>query len=63
MNEELKAKLGQLASRKCWSDDSDFIAYDYSGGNLDDAYYGGWEDGKTALARALLAEFGGAEGA
>ena len=29
-----------------------------AGGNIDDAYYGGLEDGETSLARGLLERFG-----
>jgi hypothetical protein len=58
MNEEMKTKLKKLAARECWSDDDDFIADDYASGNIDDAYYGGCEDGAALLARDLLAEFG-----
>ena len=60
MNAEMKAKLEKLASRKCWNDDEDFMVDNYAGGNNDDAYNGGSLDGETALARELLAEFGGA---
>lgn len=58
MNEKMKALLEKLASRECWSDDDDFNPYDYCGGNYDDAYYGGCEDGEAQLARRLLQEFG-----
>ena len=55
MNAELKAKLEKLAARNCWSDDDTMNTYDYSGGNYDDAYYGGVSDGEACLAREILA--------
>lgn len=58
MNEAMKEKLKKLAARDCWIHADDFNAYDYSGGNYDDAYYGGRSDGEAILARELLAEFG-----
>ncbi len=54
MKTEMIEKLKVLAARKCWSDNEDFSAYDYSGGNFDDAYQGGTVDGETWLARELL---------
>lgn len=60
MNDAMKQKLKKLAERECWIDADDFNPYDYSGGNYDDAYYGGSSDGETILARELLAEFGDA---
>ena len=52
--EKLKLKLQELAKRTCWNDNEDFNAMDYSGGNFDDAYYGGEKDGQTELAREIL---------
>jgi len=57
MNEELKKELEKIARRECWSDDEDFNPFEYSGGNYDDAYYGGVNDGIVSLARRLLKEF------
>lgn len=55
MNEKIKELLEKLAKRDCWSDSpEDFNPMDFSGGNFDDAYFGGVEDGKAELARALL---------
>jgi hypothetical protein len=51
---ELKAKLEKLSTRKCWQDNPDFSACDYSGGNFDDAYSGGFDDGTASLAKELL---------
>lgn len=55
--EALKEHLMEIAKKKAWSDDEDFSAYDYSGGNFDDAYYGGASDGEVLLARQILEEF------
>lgn len=51
---QLKEKLEKLAARKCWYDDPEFMVCDYSGGNQDDAYQGGVEDGEASLARDIL---------
>lgn len=58
MTADLEAKLKKLASRKCWSDGDNFVVDDMAGGNVDDAYDGGWRDGETMLARELLEIFG-----
>ena len=52
---EIKNILIEHAKRKTWTeDDDDFNPMDNSGGNFDDAYYGGCEDGKTELARDII---------
>ena len=51
---ELIADLEKKAKRKAWSDNEDFNAPNYSGGNFDDAYAGGERDGATGLAREIL---------
>jgi len=53
---KMKDKLTKLAGRECWSDDENFMVDDYAGGNFDDAYSGGVEDGEASLARELLKE-------
>jgi hypothetical protein len=53
--EKLIEKLTLLANRKCWCEDRDFCPCDYSGGNFDDAYWGGHEDGQAQLANEILA--------
>jgi len=60
MNEEMKKMLEEISARECWddSDDSDFIVDDYAGGNVDDAYSGGYSSGYIQLARELLTKFG-----
>ena len=52
--DELIAKLKKLAVQTAATDNEDFSAYDYSGGQPDDAYDMGCEDGEIALARELL---------
>lgn len=50
MDAELIQRLQFLASRPVASDYDDFVAYDTWGGNIDDAYYGGVDDGEVQLA-------------
>jgi hypothetical protein len=57
-NDELIVKLKEWASKKAWFDDDDFNPHDYSGGNFDDAYYGGTHDGQILLARDILEMMG-----
>lgn len=54
MTPEQKQYLESLAKRKCWCDDSESIINDFAGGNIDDAYSGGYDDGQATLARELL---------
>jgi hypothetical protein len=61
MKPEMKAMLEKIAKRKAWSDDEEFMVDDYAGGNIDDAYYGGTNDGEVLLSRALLKLFGDAK--
>lgn len=58
ISEEFVEELKKLAARDCWCDGDDFSPCAYSGGNYDDAYYGGSDDGETLLARAVLKELG-----
>lgn len=53
---ELKIKLEKLNSRNCWGSNEDFNIGDYSGGNLSDAYNGGYLDGEANLAWEILGE-------
>lgn len=55
---ELIATLKKIAVRKCWCDDPEFLVADYAAGNIDDAYYGGADDGESLLARFILKELG-----
>ncbi len=54
VSEQLRGKLKKLASRECWCDDTEVIVNDCAGGNIDDAYSGGFEDGQAKLAEELL---------
>ena len=54
MDERLKMYLKKLAARECWSDHNNFMVNDYAGGNIDDAYSRGQDDGETLLARRLI---------
>lgn len=47
-------KLEKLASRDCWNSDPEFNPCDFSGGNYDDAYSGGYDDGMADLAKEVL---------
>ena len=51
---ELITRLQKAAKRETWAENEDFCAYDYSGGNFDDAYEGGSRDGETFLAQEIL---------
>jgi hypothetical protein len=55
--EALKEHLMEIAKKKAWSDNKEFMVDDYAGGNIDDAYYGGASDGEVLLAREILEEF------
>lgn len=56
MNDDLKSKLIILAKQKTLFE-KDSNAFDASGGNYDDAYYLGCEDGEICLARKVLKAF------
>jgi hypothetical protein len=56
-DEKFVERLKKAAKRQCWTEDEeseDAIINDYAGGNIDDAYQGGVEDGETYLAREIL---------
>lgn len=57
MEEILKNKLIKLAKKEASTEKDDFSVFDYSGGNIDDAYYMGAEDGEILLAREILETF------
>lgn len=52
--EKIKAELERLAACKASCDDENFMVNDYAGGNIDDAYSLGQDDGEIMLARNLL---------
>ncbi|MDP2692443.1 MAG: hypothetical protein Q8O88_02250 [bacterium] len=54
---KLKIRLKELAKKTAGFDNDDFNTYDDSGGNFDDAYYRGCDDGEISLARGILKEF------
>ncbi len=54
---KLREKLEILAGQDIESDNADFIVCDYTGGNIDDAYSMGLNEGETLLARQLIEEF------
>ena len=56
--EELKNYLEEVASNLTHTDqDMYFNPYEASGGNYDDAFYMGLDDGKIMFARKLLVQF------
>lgn len=54
MSLQIRKLLEQLASRHCWFEEDDYSIYDLCGGNYDDAYSGGYDDGEASLARSIL---------
>lgn len=51
---KIKNICAEPAKRKCWIDEEDFNTCDFSGGNFDDSYYGGLDDGKAKIAKQIL---------
>ena len=51
---EIKEKLKELAEKGSHLDEEGFSVFDWSGGNIDDAYSMGLDDGEISLARELL---------
>lgn len=47
-------KLKETAARQCWEDVEDLEVDDYAGGNIDDAYSGGYRAGEVMMARDIL---------
>lgn len=56
MNDKMIESLQKMAKRKTWEEVGDFNPYEQSGGNFDDAYSGGYDDGCTDTARMILEE-------
>jgi hypothetical protein len=54
MNDEVIKLLKTNAERRLALNTSDFNPYDWSGGNFDDAWYSGADDGRCDLAREIL---------
>lgn len=55
--EELKKFLEEIAKDDPRCEQEGFNPYDDFGGNMDDSFYGGMEDGRIYLAKAILEEF------
>jgi hypothetical protein len=53
----MEKELLKLARRETWTDLDDFNPCVLSGGNYDDAYYAGVQDGETSLAQQLLKKY------
>lgn len=52
---ELRTFLERWASKESWEDSADdCIIDDFAGGNVDDAFEGGFQAGKIRLAREIL---------
>jgi hypothetical protein len=58
MDELFIERMKKLARRECWNADPQMDAYSFSGGNFDDAYNGGYEDGACDMAREVLKKLG-----
>lgn len=54
VDKKIKKILKETASRGVCYEDDDFNPMDQFGGNMDDAYWGGCQDGRVELARELL---------
>lgn len=52
-NEEMLAEIHSLAKSSRQLDEPGFNAYEFSGGNYDDAYDMGFRDGLITLAREI----------
>ena len=55
--EELEKHIREIANLESYSDEEEFDPYGWSGGNIDDAFYCGQEDGEIQFARELLQYF------
>jgi len=53
--EKLAVRIKEMAEKKARLDNDDFNINDWSGGNIDDAYSMGCDDGEILFARELLA--------
>jgi hypothetical protein len=54
----LKKNAQDETRPECVEDGEYFIPYDWFGGNMDDAYNGGVEDGAIHLSRTILDDLG-----
>lgn len=55
--DDLKKHIQIIAEQDSYDDDENFDLLEACGGNYDDAYYLGAENGEISLARELLALF------
>jgi hypothetical protein len=56
--DELKEFLEALAAKETYQElDEDFNPMDWFGGNFDDTYFGGVNDGRIKLAKELLNKY------
>lgn len=55
--ESLESFLKRMANSECMIDSDDFNIQDHCGGNYDDAYSTGQDDGYALLAREILKRF------
>lgn len=52
--EKLIQKIKEMAAKELATDDEDFEVDDCAGGNIDDAFSSGYEEGQISFARQLL---------
>lgn len=52
--EKVKAEFIVKSEERLISENEDFSAFDYSGGNYDDAYYQGCDDGEICKSREVV---------
>ncbi len=55
--EDLELYIRNMSKSKCMSDDPEFNINDCCGGNYDEAYSIGVDDGYALLARELISKF------
>jgi hypothetical protein len=58
MNDEVLKLIKETAAKEANTDREDFIVDDVAGGNVDDAYSAGCDDGEIWFARTLLKKLG-----
>lgn len=52
---KIRERIEKLAKKQTRDEDGDFCPMDWFGGNFDDAYNGGKDDGHVELAKELMA--------